>query len=83
MKYDARKERMRRARELALAICAGWLVLQNVILLATVPWPRWAAVGIVPLLAVGAGACVAGTLWLLPLAALMGWRRERREVRHD
>ncbi len=83
MMRRVRAERVRRARELALAVCALWLVVQNAILLSTVPWQRWLGVGIVPMLAVAIGVVVAGVLWLLPLAALLGWRRDREEVCRD
>lgn len=36
--------RMRRARELAFALCAAWLVLQNLVLFAMFAWQPVAAV---------------------------------------
>lgn len=83
MKHDP--ERTRRARELALAILSAWLVIQNALLAVVLPWGRLAPVA--PLLAalVGGAALAAVGLWVLPLAALLGWGapRNRTEVRHD
>jgi uncharacterized RDD family membrane protein YckC len=41
-------ERLRRLREMALAACAVWLVLENAALLALIPWhvaPQLAVIG--------------------------------------
>lgn len=82
MKAERPADRVRRARERALAVCAVWLLLQNLILVATVPWREWARAGVLPAAALAIGALVAGLFWLVPLAALFERRAGETETRH-
>jgi len=71
MSRDAKQTGWRRWREVALATCAVWLVIQNLALLAVVVWAS-------PGSALAAGAAIArtafdvgGQLVVLALAAVM------------
>lgn len=64
---------LRRARETALALCTLWLVIQNCVLLAFVPWKRLPEAGSVLTALVKAAVLVLGPLWVLGSAAVLGW----------
>jgi len=90
------RDHVRRARELTLAIFAVWLVVQNVVLLAFVPWAELGPVMVVANALIKAAFMVMAPLWILPLAMLAAWaitvfgvrdasaarRGESLEVRH-
>ncbi len=65
-------ERVRRARELMLAIFAVWLVIQNLVLLVFVPWSDLGRVAVVVGALVKAALLVVAPLWFLPIAILTG-----------
>ncbi len=64
---------LRRARETALAICTLWLVVQNCVLLAFVPWKRLPDAASIVAAVLKAAVLVLGPLWILGSAALLGW----------
>ena len=64
---------LRRARETAFALCTLWLVIQNCVLLAFVPWKHLPDAASVFTALVKAAVLVVGPLWILGSAALLGW----------
>jgi hypothetical protein len=81
-----RDERLRRLREMALAACAMWLVLQNAALLAFIPWH------VTPEVAVVGAALYKVAFWFgirlsafLALALMLGalWAYSARGTRMD
>jgi hypothetical protein len=64
---------LRRARETALGLCALWLVIQNCVLLAFVPWKRLPETATILTALLKAAVLVLGPLWILGSAALLGW----------
>ena len=75
------RDHVRRARELTLAIFAVWLVVQNVVLLAFVPWAELGAVMVVANALIKAAFMVMAPLWILPLAMLAAWAIRVQRVR--
>lgn len=64
---------LRRAREVALALCTLWLVIQNCVLLAFVPWTRLPEATKMLATVLKTAVLVLGPLWILGSAALLGW----------
>ena len=85
-----------RARELSLAVFALWLVVQNLLLLAFVPWAKLGPIMVVVNAIIKAAFFVMAPLWALPVVAMLGavvtahWMKRTRpateadrwEVRH-
>lgn len=68
-----RRAALRSAREAAFALCTVWLVFQNLVLVALLPWGRlpefvskYAAI-------LKAAALVLGPVWAVGTLALLGW----------
>lgn len=72
VKVEARPG-LRRAREVAFALCTLWLVIQNCVLLAFVPWTRLPEGGRMLSTVLKTAVLVLGPLWILGSAALLGW----------
>ena len=68
---DALATRMRRARELAFALCAAWLVLQNLVLFVMFAWRPAAAVMMATHVLVRVALHAAVPLTLVPGGALL------------
>lgn len=64
---------LRRAREVAFALCTLWLVIQNCVLLAFVPWTRLPEATRMLTVTMKTAVLVLGPLWVLGSAALLGW----------
>lgn len=64
---------LRRAREVAFALCTLWLVIQNCVLLAFVPWTRLPEAGRMLTTVLKTAVLVLGPLWILGSAALLAW----------
>ena len=64
---------LRRAREVAFALCTLWLVMQNIVLLVFVPWNRLPETGAILTALVKTAVLVLGPMWILGSAALLGW----------
>jgi len=64
---------LRRAREVAFALCTLWLVIQNCVLLAFVPWGRLPEATRMLAVMLKTAVLVLGPLWILGSAALLGW----------
>ncbi|HTO90877.1 MAG TPA: hypothetical protein VMJ70_07055 [Candidatus Sulfotelmatobacter sp.] len=83
-----------RARDLALVICAAWLLLQNSLLLIWVSSPHLEPAFVVARALIKVGAHLFAQLWMLPAAMVLGAAlalsngeshdaaRKRREVSH-
>lgn len=63
----------RRALEVAFALCTLWLVVQNAVLLAFVPWQRLPETGAILTAVIKTAVLVLGPMWILGSAALLGW----------
>ena len=64
---------LRRARETAFALCTLWLVIQNCVLLAFVPWTRLPEATTLLAAVLKTAVLVLGPLWILGSAAVLGW----------
>jgi hypothetical protein len=64
---------LRRARELVFALCTLWLVIQNLVLLAFVPWTRLPEATTMLTAVLKTAVLVLGPLWVLGSAAVLGW----------
>jgi hypothetical protein len=64
---------LRRAREVAFALCTLWLVIQNCVLLAFVPWTRLPEATKMLATVLKTTVLVLGPLWILGSAAILGW----------
>lgn len=64
---------LRRAREAALALCTLWLVIQNLVLLAFVPWTRMPEATTMLTAVLKTAVLVLGPLWVIGSAAVLGW----------
>lgn len=64
---------LRRAREVAFALCTLWLVIQNCLLLAFVPWTRLPEATRMASIVLKTAVLVLGPLWILGSAAILGW----------
>jgi len=82
-----------RARNLAFAICAAWLLLENSLLVLWISSQRLQPVFVVARALVKVGAHLFADLWMLPAAAALGAalaissgerpaRKDSREVSH-
>lgn len=69
----ARSDSWRRAREAAFALCTAWLLMQNLILLSLLPWHDPHSLQAIVARTSAALVNVVGPLWVLPVAALIGW----------
>jgi hypothetical protein len=67
------REHLRRARELMFAIFAVWLMVQNLVLLAFVPWDKLGTAMVVANALIKTALLVFAPLWILPLAVLVGF----------
>ena len=63
---------LRRLRDGALLACTLWLVLQNVALLALVPWYKASVVLTVASALTKAAITLLAPLWMFPVAAMLG-----------
>lgn len=70
---ESRRAGLRRAREVAFALCTLWLVIQNCLLLAFVPWTRLPEATTMLAVVLKTAVLVLGPLWVLGSAALLGW----------
>lgn len=68
-----RRPGLRHAREAAFALCTLWLVIQNCVLLAFVPWKRLPEAATVIAAVLKTAVLVLGPLWILGSAAVLGW----------
>jgi len=68
-----RREAARRAREIALALCAVWLVIQNSLLLVFLLRGRVPALVSALWALAGAALHLIGPLWVIGAASLVGW----------
>lgn len=64
---------LRRARETAFALCTLWLVIQNLVLLAFVPWKRLPEMATMIAAVLKTAVLVLGPLWIVGSAAVLGW----------
>ncbi|MCC6349594.1 MAG: hypothetical protein IT347_08385 [Candidatus Eisenbacteria bacterium] len=64
---------LNRAWQTALALCTFWLVIQNCLLLAFVPWTRLPEATRMATVALKTAVLVLGPLWILGSAAILGW----------
>jgi hypothetical protein len=64
---------LRRAREVAFALCTVWLVIQNCVLLAFVPWTQLPKVTTMLAALLKAAVLVLGPMWVIGSAAVLGW----------
>lgn len=64
---------LRRGLVAALGLCTMWLVIQNCVLLAFVPWSQVPDVLPIFTALFKAAALVVGPLWMLAVASLAGW----------
>lgn len=64
---------LRHVRETACALCTLWLVLQNCLLFALVPWKRLPEMAGVITTVLKTAVFVLGPLWILGSAAILGW----------
>jgi hypothetical protein len=69
----SRRAGLRRAREAAFALCTLWLVLQNCVLLAFLPWKRVPEAATMIAAVLKTAALVLGPMWILGSAAVLGW----------
>ena len=67
-----RTDPWRRMRERVLVICAVWLVVQNVLLLALLPWGEPVAIRAVASALVHVAAPFVAPLWVILVAAFLG-----------
>ncbi len=68
-----RREVMRRSREVALALCAAWLVVQNSLLFAFLLRGRLPVLLGAVRAMVAAALHVIGPMWVIGAASLLGW----------
>lgn len=61
------------AWQTAFALCTLWLVIQNCLLLALVPWTRLPAATKMAAVTLKTAVLVLGPLWVLGSAAILGW----------
>lgn len=64
---------LRRVLEVTFALCTLWLVIQNCVLLAFVPWTRLPEATTMLAAVLKAAVLVLGPLWILGSAAVLGW----------
>ena len=64
---------LRRAREVIFAMCTLWLVIQNLVLLAFVPWTRMPEATTMLAAVLKTAVLVLGPLWVIGSAAVLGW----------
>jgi hypothetical protein len=64
---------LRRAREAAFALCTLWLVLQNLVLLALLPWSRLPELVTKYAAVLKTAALVLGPVWILGSLVVLGW----------
>jgi hypothetical protein len=64
---------LRRAREAAFALCTLWLVLQNLVLLALVPWARLPELVTRYAAILKTAALVLAPVWILGSLVVLGW----------
>jgi hypothetical protein len=64
---------LRRAREVAFALCTLWLVIQNCVLLAFLPWQRLPELTTMIAAVLKTAVLVLGPMWILGSAAVLGW----------
>ena len=64
---------LRRAREAAFALCTLWLVIQNCVLAALIPWKRLPEMAAAITTVLKTAVLVFGPLWILGSAAILGW----------
>ena len=62
-----------RVRETIFALCTVWLLIQNCVLLAFLPWKRLPEMSSMAWAVFKAAALVLGPLWVLGSAAVLGW----------
>jgi hypothetical protein len=64
---------LRRAREVVFALCTLWLVIQNLVLFAFVPWTRMPEATTMLTAVLKTAVLVLGPLWIIGSAAVLGW----------
>jgi hypothetical protein len=64
---------LRRAREAAFALCTLWLVLQNLVLMALLPWSRLPELVTKNAAVLKTAVLVLGPVWILGSLAVLGW----------
>ena len=64
---------LRRAREAVFALCTLWLVIQNLVLLAFVPWTRMPEATTMLAAVLKTAVLVLGPLWIIGSTAVLGW----------
>jgi hypothetical protein len=62
-----------RAREVVFALCTLWLVIQNCVLLAFIPWQRLPEASTMIAAVLKTAVLVLGPMWILGSAAVLGW----------